>query len=254
MASTLQPGDPPQLGPFVVQARLHTAPGGFVYLAQGRDGRAVSLAVLTRGAALDAAARGRFVGGIRQAAAPTGVRGWLGRAAGLTSSRAAVLDGMPQVLAMDTGEAPWVAVPYQPGRPGAERFLEPVMVGGMLIGQAHGPDFVPYWLGDRAPALPGPPRPARPLTETARRVLMAALVLLVLLLVGVAIALVLLLGRQESDPLPRPLPPTVQVPTPPPTPATPEPQQPTPSPSPGETGRGSPGPSPGEDMGEGDPI
>ncbi|MFI9559496.1 hypothetical protein [Nonomuraea endophytica] len=249
MASPLQHGDPPSLGPFTVQARLHVLPAGFVYLGQAQDGRAVSLAVLTKGAALDAAARDRFVTAVRESA-PAGVRGWLGRATG----RAAVLDGTPQVLAMDTGVAPWVAVPYLPGRPGAERFLEPVMVGGMLIGQAHGPDFVPYWLGDRAPALPGRPGAARPLTETARRVLLALAVLLTLLLIGVVIALVLLLGRQESEPLPRPLPPTVQVPTPPPTPLTPEPQQPTPSPSPSQSGSGTPGPTPGDDSGEGDPI
>ncbi|MFC7586651.1 hypothetical protein ACFQYP_25110 [Nonomuraea antimicrobica] len=46
---SLQYGDPPRLGPYVVQARLHAAPAGFVYLAQAPDGRAVSLAVLTRG-------------------------------------------------------------------------------------------------------------------------------------------------------------------------------------------------------------
>ncbi|WP_327091988.1 hypothetical protein OIE66_15555 [Nonomuraea sp. NBC_01738] len=155
---------------------------------------------------------------------------------------------------MDTGKAPWVAVPYQPGRPGAERFLEPVMVGGTLIGQAHGPDFVPYWLSDRAPALPGPPHRARPLTETARRVLIAAIALLVLLALATLIALVLVFGRQESEPEPRPLPPTVQVPTPPPTPQTPEPQQPSPSPSSTTSGPSSPGTSPGEDQGEGDPF
>ncbi|WP_157247174.1 hypothetical protein [Nonomuraea typhae] len=245
MASPLQHGDPPHLGPFTVQARLHVLQSGFVYLAQARDGRAVSLAVLTRGAALDAAARDRFVTAVRESA-PAARRGWFGRAT--------VLDSPPQVLAMDAGPAPWVAVPYQPGRPGAERFLEPVMVGGMLIGQAHGPDFVPYWLRDSDPALPGAPGAPRPLTETARRVLLALAVLVALLLLGVVIALVLLIGRQDSDPPPQPLPPTLQVPTPPPTPATPEPSEPSPSPSPSTSGPGTPGPSQGDDSGEEDPI
>ncbi|TMR20780.1 hypothetical protein ETD85_51870, partial [Nonomuraea zeae] len=40
MASPLQYGDPPRLGPYVVQARLHMAPAGFVYLGQAPDGRA----------------------------------------------------------------------------------------------------------------------------------------------------------------------------------------------------------------------
>jgi hypothetical protein len=253
VASPLQYGDPPRLGPFVVQARLHSAPAGFVYLGQAADGRAVSLAVLTRGAAFDAAARERFVTAIREAAPSSGVRGWLGRAA---KSRAAVLDGAPEVLELDTGRAPWVAVPYVPGQPGAERFLEPVMVGGTFIGQAHGPDFVPYWLTDRAPALPGPPRDRRPLTETRRRVLLAALVLAVLLLLGTVIAVLLFIGRQDEPELPRPLPPTNFQPSPPPRPVSPEPQQPTttPTPSPTRSGQATPGPSPGDDSGEGSPL
>jgi hypothetical protein len=253
VASPLQYGDPPRLGRFVVQARLHQAPAGFVYLGQGPDGRAVSLAVLTRGAAFDAAARERFVTAIKEAAGErSGVRSWLGRA---SRQRGAVLDGAPQVLDSDLGHAPWVAVPYVPGRPGAERFLEPVMVGGTFIGEAHGPDFVPYWLTDRAPALPGPIRRRLPLTETRRRVLMAALALTLLVLLVVAILLLLLLGRRDSEPQPRQLPPTVFVPTPPPTPQTTQPQ-PSPSPSPSPTGSGqpSPGRSPGEDPGEGGPL
>ncbi|RVX40683.1 hypothetical protein EDD27_3100 [Nonomuraea polychroma] len=253
VASPLQYGDPPRLGRYVVQARLHQAPAGFVYLGQGPDGRAVSLAVLTRGAAFDAAARERFVTAIREAAGGrSGMRGWLGRG---SRPRGAVLDGMPEVLDSDLGHAPWVAVPYVPGRPGAERYLEPVMVGGTLIGQAHGPDFVPYWLTDRAPALPGPTRRRRPLTETRRRVLLAALALVLLLLLVTAIVLLLLFGRRESEPQPRQLPATVFVPTPPPTPETPEPRpSPSPSPSPTESGQPTPGRSPGDDPGEESPL
>lgn len=250
VASPLQYGDPPRLGSFVVQARLQSAPAGFVYLAQSDDGRAVSLAVLTRGAALDGAARDRFVTAIKEAAPErSGVRGWFARG---SRQRAAVLDDTPAVLAADTGPAPWVAVPYTPGRPGAEWFLEPVMVGGTLIGQAHGPDFVPYWLTDRAPAVPGPPKARRPLTETRRRVLMAVAVLAVLLLVGTVIAVLLLRGRQDTEPLPQPLPPTVFEPTPPPTPVSPEPRKPTPTPS--RSGKPTPGQTPGDDSGEGSPI
>ncbi|KAB8194921.1 hypothetical protein FH608_015410 [Nonomuraea phyllanthi] len=237
----------------MVQARLHTAAAGLVYLGQGPDGRAVSLAVLTRGAAFDAAARDRFVTTVREARSErSGVRGWFARSG---RSRGAVLDGMPEVLGFDGGPAPWVAVPYVPGRPGAERFLEPVMVGGTLIGQAHGPDFVPYWLTDRAPALPGVVRRRRPLTETRKRVLTAALVLVLLLMLVTAIVLVLLLGRQDSEPQPRQLPPTVVVPSPPPTPASPEPRPSrTPSPSPSESGQVTPGQTPGEDLGDEAPL
>ncbi|MER6506004.1 hypothetical protein ABT158_04285 [Nonomuraea sp. NPDC001636] len=247
VASPLQYGDPPQLGRYVVQARLHTAPAGFVYLGQGPDGRAVSLAVLTRGAALDAAARDRFLTAIKEAPGRSGGRGWLG----LGRARASVLDGTPEVLDVQDGPAPWVAVPYAPGQPGAERFLDPVMVGGTFIGQAHGPDFVPYWLTDRAPALPGPLTRRLPLTETRRRVLLAALALALLLVLVTTILLLLLFGRRDSEPMPRQLPPTVFVPTPPPTPATPVPEpSPSQSPSPTRTGPGTPGQSPGDELGE----
>ncbi|GAA3468845.1 hypothetical protein [Nonomuraea roseola] len=246
MAAPLQYGDPPRLGGFAVQARLSTVPAGLVYLGQGPDGRAVSIALLTRGAALDPSARERFVTAIRSS---SGVRGWMARARGRTTT----LDG-PPVVAAELGDAPWVAVPYTPGRPGAERFLEPVMVGGTLIGEVHGPDFVPYWLADRAPALPAPPLPRPPLTETRTRVLVAGAVLALLVLLGAVIALLLFGGGDDSAPMPRPMPPTQYVPSPPPVPASPEPQEPQPSPSPGETGRSTPGQSPGEDTDEGNPI
>jgi hypothetical protein len=242
VASPLQYGDPPRLGRYVVQARLHTAPAGFVYLGQGPDGRAVSLALLTRGAAFDAAARERFVTAIRDASGRSGARGWLGR----SRARGSVIEGAPEVLDLDGGHAPWVAVPYVPGQPGAEWFLEPVMVGGTLIGQAHGPDFVPYWLTDRVPALAGPLGRLRPLTETRRRVLLAALALALLVALVTAILLLLLFGRNDSEPMPRQLPPTVFVPTPPPVPSTPYPE-PSPSPSAPRSGEPTPGRSPGDE-------
>ncbi|MGW0810367.1 hypothetical protein [Nonomuraea sp. NPDC002799] len=253
VASPLQYGDPPRLGPYVVQARLHTAPAGFVYLGQAPDGRAVSLAVLTRGAAFDAAARERFLTAARQAGGErSGMRAWFLRP---NRPRGSVLDDAPEVLDVHAGQAPWVAVPYVPGRPGAERFLEPVMVGGTFIGEAHGPDFVPYWLTDRAPALPGPTRQRRPRTETRKRVLLAALAVVLLLMLVTTILLLLLLGRQNSEPQPRQLPPTVFVPTPPPTPQSSEPQpSPSQSSSPTESGQGTPGRSPGEDPGEESPL
>ncbi|WP_250213260.1 hypothetical protein [Acrocarpospora catenulata] len=247
MATPLQYGDPPRLGPFVLQARLQAAPAGLVYLAQGADGRAVSVAVLTRGAALDPAARDRFVTGIKDSeAARSGVRGLLSRVGRMR--RAA---GTPPVVAWDGGEAPWVAVPYAPGGIGAERFLEPVMVSGMLIGDRHGPDFVPYWLGDRNPALPAPPPPAPPPTETVRSVTLASVALATLvLLAGVILWLMMFRSDDEVTPA-RPLPPTVFVPTPPPVPTSPEPMQPSPSPGETETRGQSPSPLPGgEDPGQ----
>ncbi|MFF5205749.1 hypothetical protein [Streptosporangium sp. NPDC000396] len=251
VASPLQYGDPPHLGPFVLQARLRVGPAGLVYLGQGADGRAVSVAVLTRGAALDPAARDRFVTGIREAVASrSGVRGWMARA---TRGRTAVADTAPQVLAMDGGRAPWVATPYEPDRAGAERFLEPVLVRGTLIGERHGPDFAPYWVGDRSPALPAPPEGAPPLTETRRSVIIAGTVLAVLLVLLVTMIWLLLPREEESQSPSRPLPTTVFVPTPPPVPATPDPGRPTTTPSPSQSGTGTPGPRQGDED-EGAPI
>ncbi|MEV7970886.1 hypothetical protein AB0O34_33570 [Sphaerisporangium sp. NPDC088356] len=242
VATPLQYGDPPRLGAYVVQARLQALATGFVYLAQDTGGRAVSIALLTRGAALDVAARERFLTGIRQAGPARGVRGWVARARGRGAA------AVPQVIAMDDGPAPWVAVPYTPVGVGAEWFLESVLVSGTLIGETHGPDFVPYWLGDRAPAIPLPPPPAPPATETRRAVLVAMSVLAVLLTLTGAIAW-LLLGRGDELPPPsRPLPPTMFVPTPPPLPSPSDTLKPSPTPTPGDSGSTSPGPSaPGDD-------
>lgn len=251
VASPLQYDDPPHLGPFVLQARLRVGPAGLVYLGQGSDGRAVSVAVLTRGAALDPVARDRFVTGVREAAsARSGVRGWMARA---TRGRAAVGGAVPQVLAMDGGSAPWVATPYEPNRAGAERFLEPVLVGGMLIGERHGPDFAPYWVSDRSPALPPPPKAAPPPTETRRSVIVAGVILTVLLVLLAVMAWLLLRRDEDVQPPPRPLPLTSFVPTPPPIPASPMPERPTTGPSPSRSGTGTPGPRPGEED-EGSPI
>ncbi|MCG5214781.1 hypothetical protein [Streptosporangium sp. KLBMP 9127] len=250
VASPLQHGDPPQLGPFVMQARLRAGPAGLVYLAQAPDGRAVSIALLTKGAAFDAAARQRFVAAIRDSAPERGVRGWVSRRT--ARGRTPLPDSMPPVVAMDVGPAPWVATPYAHGRPGAERFLEPVLVSGTLIGERHGPDFVPFWVGDRIPALPAPPLPKPPPTETKRAVVVAGAVLALMLSLLTVVAL-LVFGRSEDlrQP-PRPLPATVFVPTPPPIPMTPVPQDPTPTPSPGETGPGTPAPD--GDQGGGEDI
>ncbi|MBG0831407.1 hypothetical protein HS041_27040 [Planomonospora sp. ID67723] len=244
VASPLQYGDPPRLGPFVLQARLRVGPAGLVYLGQGPDGRAVSVAVLTRGAAQDPAARDRFVTGIQEAAGRSRVRGWMARA---TRGRTALADAAPPVIAMGDGTAPWVATPYEPDRAGAERFLEPVLVRGTLIGERHGPDFAPHWVGDRLPALPAPPVSAPPATETRRSVIIAGVALTVLLVLLAVMLWLLLRPIEEGGRFPPSLPGTSFEPTPPPVPATPDPRQPTPSPSPSESGTGTPGPEEGED-------
>ncbi|WP_204078661.1 hypothetical protein [Planotetraspora phitsanulokensis] len=249
MVTPLQYGDPPHLGPFVLQARLRTAPAGLVYLGQAPDGRAVSVAVLTSGAALDAAARDRFVTAIRDAEQPrAGVLGW--GATLLHRVRGHAPADTPPVVAMHDGRAPWVAVPYVPGGPGAERFLDPVMVSGTLIGRRQGPEFVPHWLGDRSPAFPGPPPPPPPPVGTRRQVVLASALLATLtLLLLVMLWLLVFRGDEEQEPA-RPLPATNFVPTPPPVPTSPEPQEPSPTPSEGGSGSQSPLPRSSDNGGE----
>src|SRR3954465_9481729 len=60
MPKPLQAGDPGELGPFRLEARLHESAAGIVYLGSDPRGRRVEVALLTTAAAGDAAARDRF--------------------------------------------------------------------------------------------------------------------------------------------------------------------------------------------------
>ncbi|MQA96746.1 MAG: hypothetical protein GEV11_19675 [Streptosporangiales bacterium] len=221
MSRPLQYGDPRQLGPYRLRGRLSEGPAGVVYLGEARDGRSVSLALLSDGAAGDAAARDRF--------------------------RAAVLQGdgvpdRPQVLAADPeSSAPWAAVPHEAGRPGAEAFLAPVVTAGQLSGVARGPGFAPYWAGASGPArrgwggLPAVAGFGRPSGRSAAPLVIALIVLFLLLLLLLLLLLALLSGPSEDA---RP------TPSPAPSSATPsQSQSPSPSSSPSPSQSGSPSPS-----------
>ncbi|MFC6937390.1 hypothetical protein ACFQHO_48705 [Actinomadura yumaensis] len=156
MSRPLPPGDPAQLGPFRLSARLSETPAGIVYLGVDGAGRRASVAVLTRGAAGDAAARDRFRAAIAAAVPRTGREPDVGPG-----------DPAPVVAALLEGPAPWVATSYESERVGAERFLDSVALQGALQGsflgrfgrggRRHGPQFQPYWLGSGEPALARPP-------------------------------------------------------------------------------------------------
>lgn len=246
MPRPLQPGDPPRLGPFRLNARLRESAAGIVYLGEDPYGVHVSVALLTKGAAGDAAARDRFRAAIvGEMPASTGVPRRPGSwTAGATS---------PLIAAHPESKAPWVATVHDPRRPGAERFLDPVMfeppkgtgkgegtgvraavaagaAGAGDKGGPGGPRFEPYWIGARDPAeLPVAPRGPR----LWGRGLVAALVTLAVLLALLVLALVMLFA---CEPPPRPQP----TPSPVPSPST---GSPSPSPSPSPTRR-SPSPSP----------
>jgi hypothetical protein len=111
----------PQLGPFHLTAVTHRSQAGLVYSAVDPAGQQVSVVVLTRGAASDAAARDRFAAAIRQEAG--------------------------SLLAADPDNpGPWAA------GPGAAQLLESVQLAD--VGRTEGPGFQHHWAGWNDPAFP----------------------------------------------------------------------------------------------------
>ncbi|MFG2001420.1 hypothetical protein ACGFNU_19945 [Spirillospora sp. NPDC048911] len=239
MSRPLPPGDPAQLGPYRLSARLSETSAGIVFLGEDHEGRRASVAVLTRGAAGDAAARDRFRAAITAALPGPGRPPEFGP------------EGpAPVVAARPDGPAPWVATRYdadRPDRAGAERFLDSVLLEGSFRGgwggRRRGPQFQPYWLGSGAPALERPPEqaPPRPVAaERAERGLVSAILTLAAVLVVLALLMMVLFACQPKvkDQPPPPPEPTLQTPTPSPPPTTevPSPSPSRPTPSPGDSG------------------
>ncbi|WP_067464897.1 hypothetical protein [Actinomadura macra] len=242
MSRPLPPGDPAQLGPYRLSARLSETPAGIVFLGVDGEGRRASVAVLNRGAAGDAAARDRF-----RAAINAAVPG-RGGVPGLVPGGPA-----PVVAAQPDGPAPWVATAYEAERAGAERFLEPVLLEGSFRGRwgRRGPGFQPYWLGSGEPALDRPlerpvPGPEVVGERPPERNLVAAVLSLAAALVVLALLMGVLFACQPKAKEPPPLPPeptpTAQVPSPSRKPSSP---RPSPSPPPvSPSAPTTPGPSP----------
>ncbi|MGI5201144.1 hypothetical protein ACQEU6_06045 [Spirillospora sp. CA-108201] len=248
MSRPLPPGDPAQLGPFRLSARLSESAAGIVFLGVDGEGRRASVAVLNRGAAGDAAARDRFRAAINAAVPGPG------RAAGGAGSGG----GAPVVAAQPDGPAPWVATLYEADRAGAERFLEPVAFQGAERGWwgRRGPQFQPYWLGSGEPALEGPrPVPGGGPVPVGERVPERNLVAVVVGLAAVLLVLALLMGvlfacqpvAKEPAPAPPEPTPSFQVPE-----RSPVPTSPSPSVTPRSPGPSSPAPSPSSGSGGGD--
>ncbi|MBT2211930.1 MULTISPECIES: hypothetical protein [Actinomadura] len=233
MSRPLPPGDPAQLGPYRLSARLSETAAGIVFLGVDGQGRRASVAVLNRGAAGDAAARDRF-----RAAINAAVPGRGGPVAPVPGGPAPVVAAQPE------GPAPWVATVYEAERAGAERFLEPVLLGASRgrWGRRRGPGFQPHWLGSGEPALdrPVPPPVEAGPVPVGERPPERSMVRAVLGLAAVLLVLAVLMGVlfacqpevEEPPPLPPEPTPTVRVPSPgPASPTTPPPVSP-PEPSP----------------------
>lgn len=233
MPKPLQFGDPGELGPFRLDSRLAESAAGIVYLGSDPSGRPVEVALLTTSAAGDAAARDRFRAAVSAAAPRPGAAG--------------DGDGSPVLASLTEGAAPWVATAYEEGRPGAERFLEPVLLKrgwGGVRQRRGGPQFQPYWLsGPKGPALQPPPErpPALPAGDT--KGLATAVISLAALLALLALLVVLLFACEPKDPKP-------PQPTQPPVPTQPVPQPP-PSVRPTPSRSGSHTPKPTDSGGQG---
>ena len=231
MSKPLQFGDPGELGPFRLESRLAESAAGIVYLGADPSGRPVEVALLTTSAAGDAAARDRF------------------REAVSAETRGQAGGGSPVLAAVTDGAAPWVATAYEEGRPGAERFLEPVLLKrgwGGVRRRLGGPQFQPYWMsGPRGPALAPVEEPVAPSDEGDMKGLATAVITLAALLALLAVLVLLLFSCEPKDPKP-------PVPTePPPVSSQPVPQPPPPSPSVVPTPRKSASPRPSVSGGPG---
>ncbi|MCO6004161.1 hypothetical protein NE236_04140 [Actinoallomurus purpureus] len=246
MPEPLQVGDPGELGPFRLEARLRESVAGIVYLGTDPGGRPVTVALLTTAAAGDAAARDRFRAAIaRETPPPDPVPRVL--------PEPGPGEPAPVVAALTEGGAPWVATTYEEGRPGAERFLEPVLPQRGWTGRyRRGPQFQAHWVsGPDGPAVgvEGPPVSGAAVGDS--KGLAAAVLSLAALLALLALLVFLLFSCEPSQPTP-----PVPMETPSSTPASPEPS-PTmtssrPSPSPGRSSTRTPQPTPtggGQDSG-----
>ncbi|WP_329234965.1 hypothetical protein OG417_28835 [Actinoallomurus sp. NBC_01490] len=241
MPKPLQVGDPAELGPFRLESRLHESAAGIVYLAADPQGRRVEVALLTTAAAGDAAARDRFRAAVEAESPRVGVVPSVPRPAGPGGPS-------PVVAALPDGGAPWVATAHEEGRPGAERFLKPVLLErGWGLGRRRrgGPSFQQYWLsGPKAPALQPPPAPpAGPEAARDTKGLAAAVASLAALLVLLGLLVLLLYSCEPSPKPPTPTEVPTTVPVQPPPPPEPTPSRPSPSPSRSGEKSKTPGPS-----------
>jgi hypothetical protein len=245
MSRPMPQGDPVRLGPFRLMGRLVENSAGISYLGVDPEGRRVSVAVLTRGAAGDAAARDRFRAAIVAARADGPLDGGRPRTGSGAADRRRA--GSSEVVAAEPdGLTPWVATVYEEDRPGAERFLEAVLLTGTFespraAGGRSRPRFQPYWTGSREPAVGGGDdgRPAEGLaggTEagTAER---GAAVTAVTVVAVLALVLLLASLLYACQPVRMPEPVPTDLPSRPVEPFTPPP---SPTPVPTRTGTGSP--------------
>jgi hypothetical protein len=265
--SPLLPSDPPKVGDFWLDARLHATPAGVTFTAH-RDlaaetadqnagglpsqGQPAMVILLSEGAAADAAARDRLAGLVNAMHIDAVLaRGGHGQDFGRLGRKYRSEDDDPQPPD-DRIVAPWVALAYD-GSPAAAaeaaRILDEIELATLPPqGTPSGPDYQHYWIEKVRPGLARLwplPWPGRFDRAGWRTILVSWL--LMLLLAALAVLIAILIFRHQ--PPQSPPPPTGSSGSPPPQSSSPQSGSPSGSPQSGSpSGSGSPtsgSPSPG---------
>jgi hypothetical protein len=245
--SPVREQDPPRVGEYWLDARLHATPAGVVYTAHDLADTPALVVLLSEGATADAAARERLAGVVNHLHIDDVLaRGGHGQDTGRLGRRYRPdRDGpVPPDAAL---VAPWVALAYD-GSPAAadqaRRILDEVEIATLPPqGVASGPDYQHYWIDRVRPGLARLwplPWPGR--YDRAGWLTILVSWLLMLLLAALAVLIAILIFRNQPPQAPPP--PTGQSGSPPPQSSSPSPQSGSPSPQSGSPSPESGSPSP----------
>jgi hypothetical protein len=247
--SPLLPEDPPRVGDFWLDARLHATPAGIAFTAhrdqpvdevQQLTSQPAMLILLSEGAAADAAARDRLAGVVNEMHIDSVLaRGGHGQDFGRLARKYRSEQEDPSAPD-DHIAAPWVALAYD-GSPGAAaeaaRILDEVEIATLPpLGAPAGPGYQHYWIDKVKPGLTRLwplPWPGRFDRAGWRTILVSWLLMLLLAALAVLIAILLFRNQPPQSPPP----PTGSSGSPPPQSGSPSPQSGSPSP---QSGTGSP--------------
>jgi hypothetical protein len=261
--SPLLPSDPPKVGDFWLDARMHATPAGVAFTAH-RDlvaetadqkagglpaqGQPAMVILLSEGAAADAAARDRLAGLVNAMHIDAVLaRGGHGQDFGRLGRKYRSEEDDPQPPD-DRIVAPWVALAYD-GSPAAAaeaaRILDEIELATLPPqGTPSGPDYQHYWIEKVRPGLARLwplPWPGRFDRAGWRTILVSWL--LMLLLAALAVLIAILIFRHQPPQTPPP--PTGSSGSPPPQSSSPQSGSPSGSPQSGSPSPGSASPKSG---------
>jgi hypothetical protein len=277
--SPLLPEDPPRIGEFWLDARLHATPAGIAFTAHrgtepslaGQDtaSQPALVILLSEGAAADPVARDRLAGVVNAMHIDLVLaRGGHGQDFGRLA-RKYVADQDDPTAPDDRIVAPWVALAYD-GSPAAAdqaaRILDEIELATLApLGRPAGPGYQHYWIDKVTPGLTRLwplPWPGRFDRAGWRTILVSWLLMILLAALAVLIAILIFRNQPPQSPPP----PTGQSGSPPPQSSSPQsgsgspesgspsgsgsPSSGSPSPGPGSPTSGSPSPSGTESGGQ----